>query len=260
MLRDCPYCAEKIAANAPLCKYCGEEMEGTKKLPLRVAAPRAEVEYLEEPVTASCAWEETRKGVLRRWWGTALAANLRPGRFFRALPKSSGHKWPVGFAFGLVAQGLIVALLALLVSGGIQVARDGSISHHQLWKGVGGFIAAVPLTFVATTLALYLGSFLYHLPLWVLGARGGFQGTLRVLGYSMATVPWLLVPYAGLVLQPLVQTVLFYHGFRNVHEMGRFKSFLAAILPLLLGAGVAALAIASGGCCAPVAPEGDGTF
>ncbi len=260
MLRDCPYCAETIAANAPLCKYCGERMEETKRQPLRVAAPKAEVEFLEEPVTISCSWEDTKKGVLRRWWGTALAANFSPGRFFRALPKASGHKWPVGFSFALVAQGLIVGLLALMVWGGLHVADGGTISQGRAWRAVGTFAAAIPITFLVTTISLYLGSFLYHIPLWGLGARGGFQGTLRVLGYSMATVPWLLVPYAGLVIQPLMQTILFYHGFRNVHEMGRFKSFVAALLPLAVGLGLAALAICGGCCQPPPLQPGDGTF
>lgn len=240
MVRDCPSCAEEIAVKATACKYCGEEIEGSKE-PLRRAAPtaaaraaRPDIEFIEEPRRA-CAWEDTSKGVLRRWWGTWFASNFSPRRFFATLPASTGHKWPIGYAYGLLAQGFVIAALAMVLLGGLQVAQGQPISTKQAWTNVGFFAVSIPLSFVAVAVSLYVHSLFWHVLLWVLGAKGGFQGTLRIIGYSSAAI-----------FRPL----LYYHGFRRVHGLSGLKAFFAVAFPtLLVIAAVAALMVA--GCCQP---------
>ena len=253
MVRDCPYCAEEIAVKSTACKYCGEEIEGSKE-PLRRAAPaakaaRPDIEFIEEPSRA-CAWEDTSKGVLRRWWGAWFASNFSPRRFFETLPKATGHKWPIGYAYGLLAQGLVIAALALVLGGGLYVAGGHEISTKSAWTATGLFAAAIPVSFVAAAAILYVQSFLWHALLWMLGAKGGFQGTLRVIGYSSGTVAWALILWLGPVIGGFLKMLLYYHGFRRVHGLSGPKAFFAVMFPVLIG--VAAIAIAlAGGCCRP---------
>ncbi len=254
MVRECPYCAEEIAVKASACKYCGEEIQETRE-PLRraatVPAPRPEIEFLEE-VRPTCAWEDTSKGVLRRWWGTWFASNFSPRRFFETLPRSTGHKWPVGYAYGLLAQGIVIAALALVLGGGLYVASGHEISTKQAWAWTGAFAAAIPVSFIVVAVLLYVQSFLWHLLLWILGAKGGFQGTLRVIGYASGTAAWGLIPWLGPVIGGFIKMALYYHGFRKVHGLSGPRAFFAVIFPLLiiLAGVVAALALA-GGCCQP---------
>jgi len=241
--RPCPNCAEEIPVDSPVCKYCGEESG-----PERPPAPpprRPDVEFLEEPVVLRCAWENPSKGFLRRWWGTWRESNFSPRRFFRAMPPSGGHRWPVGFTFGLAAQFLVVAVLA-----GVGIAAGTALAGKPLEPSVLGWgaailVAAIPVSFACVTAGLYAASILWHIVLKILGAKEGFQATLRIVGYSSGTAVWGLIPFAGGVIQAALQSVLYYHGFRQVHGMSKGRALFAALLPLLAGLAFAALALAA---------------
>jgi hypothetical protein len=262
MIRECPACAETIAVDSAACKYCGEHVTPVlARAPERPAARPAapDVQFLEEPVTHGCSWENTQKGIVRRWWGTFFSANFRPGRFFRAMPQAGGHRWPVGFAYGIVVQFLFVLTL-LLVAGNTYVAtQDAWLGRVLPWLTAGGLLAAIPVTFLGVTGLLYGASLLWHVLLKVLGGKGAFQGTLRVVSYSTSALGWLLLPGLGLVLTPLMWSVQHYHGFRQVHGLGRVRAFFAAIFPFLLMAGLVVAGIKLGyipSCCGAACPAG----
>jgi hypothetical protein len=255
MTRPCPSCSETVSATAPACKYCGEELAA-----LRVAAPRPDVVFLDEPAAPAVPWEDTKRGVVGRWWATWAAASFSPSAFFRGMAKGGGHQWPVGFAFGLIAQGIVLAGLALLAVGGVTAAAGSETAVRIHWKNVALlYVAAIPVLFVAGTAALYGMSFLWHVLLKLLGAKGGFGTTLRIVGYSSAADGWLLIPWLGLLLAPLFRTAMHYHGFRQAHGLGRFRAAFAALLPMLLIGGLVACGLASGAFCCPGARAFHGT-
>lgn len=240
--RPCPHCSETVAADAKLCKYCGEDIDPAR-LPGPTPSPRPEVEFLEEPVLMGCAWEDASKGFLRRWWGTWAESNFHPRRFFRALPPSGGHRWPVGFAFGGLAQ-----LLAAAVVGGSAIAAIAALAGHplkpsDLRTAAAILVASIPAGFLVVTAGLYAASILWHPVLKILGAREGFQATLRIVGYSTGTQVWTLVPGLG-ILQPILQAVLLYQGLRQVHGMSRGRAAIAILLPLMAEAGIVLLVLA----------------
>ncbi len=238
MARACSNCAEEIAADAPVCKYCGNESEPA---PLRPARP--EVEFLEEPVVHRCAWEDASRGFLRRWWGTWAESNFSPRRFFRAMPPSGGHRWPVGFAFGLTAQFLVVATLAAAgIAAGAALAGHPLERHVMTWGAV-ILVGLIPAGFLAVTLGLYATAIFWHILAKLLGGKEGFEATLRIVGYSSGTQVWGLIPFLGL-LQPVLQAVLLYHGFRQVHGMSKGRALAAVLLPMLIAAGLAILILA----------------
>jgi hypothetical protein len=252
MARACPACAEQIAVTATACKYCGEDVA-----PLRTASapkPDAGVRFLEEPVVSrACGWEDGSKGLLRRWWGTWAQSTFSPKAFFRGLKPDSGHRWPVGYAFGLTAQLLAVTVLAMVAGLGVFAANGRDPGLLARWSPAVLAIVGIPAVFVGMTAALYAVSLLWHVAAKVLGGKGGFQSTLRVVAYSSGATAWGLLPVVGALLAPLMGTVMAYHGFRELHGMGRFRAGLVALLPLLLAGGLVAAAVANGcfACCDP---------
>jgi hypothetical protein len=257
MTRPCPSCSETVAVTAPACKYCGEELSA-----LRVASKPAvpDVQFLDERPTpaAGVPWEDASRGLLSRWWGTWAAVSFSPSTFF-SRPAKSGHRWPVGFAFGLTAQALTLVAFGLLVAGGITAAAGHDISDRVRWSSVALFTAAIPATFLATTLALYVASFLWHLLAKVLGGKGSFGDTLRVVSYAGSADAWLLIPWLGAAISPILRTVMHYHGFRQVHGFGRFRAFVVAIFPLLLIVGALVALACSGAFCGSKAGLWNGT-
>ena len=245
MTRACPSCSETVAVNAPACKYCGETLSA-----LRVAAPKADVVFVDEPrPAAGVPWEDASRGLLRRWWGTWAAVSFSPSTFF-SRPAKAGHRWPVGFSFGLVAQALVLVAVGLLAAAGVTAAAGQDISDRVRWSSVALFTAAIPASFLAVTIGLYATSFLWHLLAKLLGGKGSFGDTLRVVAYSGAADGWVLVPWLGAAIAPILRTVMHYHGFRQLHGMGRFKAAFTALFPLLLIIGaLVALACAGKFCC-----------
>jgi hypothetical protein len=262
MLRGCPHCAEEIAANAEVCKYCGDEVVPARKAKpaepaVRSAGESRDIVFIEER-RAVCPWEDTSKGLLRRWWGTWAEANFHPSEFFRNLSPDRGHKWPVGFAYGLFAQVFVLAALGVIAASGILSLADVSLAEKLPWLTAGVVIAAIPLSFVAVAVSLYASSLFWHVFLKLLGGKAGFEGTLRVVGYGTSANGWLfLLPFVA----PVMKLVLYYHGFRGVHGLSKGKALFAVAFPILLGVGVAAaLALSGGGCCPPPPSVPDGSF
>lgn len=253
MTRPCPSCAETVAVNAPACKYCGEALA-----PLRVAAPKADVEFVDEPKAPGVPWEDASRGLLSRWWGTWAAVSFSPSTFF-SRPAKPGHRWAVGFSFGLVAQALAVVAVGLLAAAGVTAAAGHEVSDRVRWSSVALFTAAIPATFLATTLALYATSFLWHLLAKVMGGKGSFGDTLRVVAYSGAADGWLLIPWLGAAIAPFLRTMMHYHGFRQAHGFGRFRALFVALFPLLLIVGLLAALACSGVFACPKAGLWNGT-
>jgi len=251
MTRRCPSCSETVAVNAMACKYCGEGI-APRKGALRKVEPAspADIRFIEE--YRATPWEDLSKGVFRRWWGTWLAATFSPRKFFQTLPTATGHRWPLGFAFGLTAQALTVVTLMLVAAGGTMTYLGHEISLEARWSSVALLVGAIPLLFLGTAVVLYGASALWHVWLKLLGAKSTFQGTLRVTGYSSAADGWLVFPFVGLALAPLVKLMLYWHGFRQVHGMSRARTLVALGVPLALAAGAIAWSAATGE--APVAP------
>ncbi len=271
MARPCPACAEQVAVTATACKYCGEEIAPLREVAKKPAPAAEEVRFLEAPVLSTpCAWEDRKKGLLRRWWGTWAQSNFSPKSFFRGLKADGGHRWPVGFAFGLTAQLLVLLVIALIAGAGVleiygldlkpvaqKITEEGVPTsardlHHAIrWTPAAVAAVGIPAAFLGMTVLLYASSLLWHVLLKLLGGKGTFQSTLRVVGYASGTSAWLLVPIAGAFLAPLLKLVLYYHGFREQHGLSRFKAAFALLVPLLLIGGAVAWAVANHGfpCC-----------
>jgi hypothetical protein len=248
-----------------MCKYCGESVdpvvdEGTRLIPVAKpapapspaaapaaapapAAPAPDIEFLGE--TRSVAWEDpARRGTLGRWWSTWTSSQFSPSAFWARLPAEGGHRKPISYAWLFSAQMLVfLAPFAALLGTLVAVAGDAPVWAYP--AGAAAYLALFPLTYVLVVLGSYLGAALWHLPLRLLGARGGFEATLRTVAYNSGAGVWGLVPFFGGMINIVMSTVGYYHGFRSLHGLSSKRAAFAALLPVIVTFACVALIVAA---------------
>jgi hypothetical protein len=246
MTRHCPYCAESVSVLANLCKYCGEAVEPTGSpapipRPAPVPAPAveplarreaAEVEFVDE--VRYCAWEDrSKKGSFGRWWSTWANSQFSPSQFWSHVPTEGGHARPHKYAWYLFAQLLMLAMPFVAVAGVVCGVQDNAPAYAYP-IGAAAYLALFPLGYAVIVLGNYLRAALWHLPLKVLGAKGGYEQTLRAVAYNTGACVWSIVPGVGGLIRAVMGTVGYYHAFRGVHGMSKGRAIFAALLPIML--------------------------
>ncbi len=275
MVRPCPYCAEDISVLAAACKYCGESVEPQPAQPPPVRRPspvpapvqpeieiieerveRPDIEFIDEkrpvppPVGASncVAWEDpSRGGRFCRWWSTWSASMFDMEGLWKR-PAAKGPMAAVNYSWFLCVMMLLLALpvVALInVAAMADNAKPAELIAFNL-----GYLALFPLSWLAKLVSAYVGAALWHLPLRMLGAQGGFGTTVRAIGYGAGSAVWLMVPVLGPVISYVTWTASNYHAFKHGHKMSGGRAFIAAMLPtavfVTVIAGVMALCIVTG--------------
>lgn len=246
--RHCPSCAEDISVLATVCKYCGEGIDPLPAPPVpaapvrpepvdvefveAAAAPKPEVEFVD--AVRSVAWENPASGgVFRRSWRTWGSSQFSPAEFWNRMPAEGGHLRPIAYSWFLPAQVFMAAGALLFGVGGVAVLASGEAAGGLIFlAGLYGLL--FPATFVATAFATWLTAALWHLPLRLLGARGGYEGTVRSVAYASGAQMWHLLPGVGSVIAFVMTLAGYYHAFRGVHGMTSGRAMIGAVLPALV--------------------------
>lgn len=264
MIRVCPGCAEDVSVLAVICKYCGERLPAqsvrheavrpspTPKVYVQ-AVPKADIEFTSD--VKYVRWEDpAARGVFRRWWSTWASSVFSPAAFWRQTPAEGGWLKPLTYSWFQVAQLLALLLPFVVMVGVAHAACPEFSSSDAAWTrsaalGV-AYLALFPASFGILGVAMFFKTLLWHVPLWLLGAKGGVQGTWRVVNYNSGVGMLGLFPVAGTLLALILSPIMNYHGFRNVHRMSKGRAMLAAALPYLFVGGVIAALILGGACTA----------
>jgi hypothetical protein len=227
--------------------------------------PRPAAERPE--ITAECIpWEGSREGGSP----TAFVATLwrfvsSPAAAYAAVPVRAGAWRPVSFAllcgamFGVVSQLIDGATVALLRYGGANVPME-ELFHFNVagrsldWLpisvlSVGGCLfalgVAAPLYTLLYALLMIVWITIVHAVLKLGGglasSEAGYEGTLRVVCYSQATMVAAIFPWIGDEIGIVWSCVLQVIGLMQLHRCSRRRavfavglSFAGAIIAVLL--------------------------
>lgn len=228
MVKHCVNCSEEISIRAAACKYCGSEFE-----PQETPA-RPEIEFLEPAPAASIAWEGPKRGFFTRWWGTWADSTFHPIEFARRMPRTGGYSKPIAYAYGFFLQGLLIAVVLAALIGGVATLAGADIRYQHTAIAVGVVLALFPLGYLAIAAGSFVAAAFWHLLVKILGGKGSYQGTFRIVAYSAGAQVWGLVPYIGGILQYVAQAILYYHGFRQVHGLSSTRAWIAILVPVIL--------------------------
>jgi len=252
MIRSCENCNEEISVRASVCKYCGAEYGAQE------AQATPEIEFLEEKAE-TIPWEEPKRGFFARWWRTWADATFHPIDFIRRMPREGGFSKPIGYAYGFFLQGLLIlVVLAALV--GTAVSLSGvNVRYEHTVPALILVLALFPLGYLVVAAGSFIGAGFWHVLLKLLGGKGTYQGTFRIVSYATGAAVWGLVPYIGGIIQYVAQAILYYHGFRQVHGLSPARAWMAILVPILLGiVAMIALVALLVACAAPMTPGTSG--
>ncbi len=250
MTRHCPSCAEDISVLANLCKYCGEATEpiNEQATPVARAVPElatvapaeapareaVDVEFVGE--VRSVAWENpSKRGRFGSWWSTWADSQFNPSKFWAKLPTEGGHGAAHSYSWYLTAQALVL-FMPVFALFGTAIGISESIPVWGYAAGAAAYLALFPLAYVTIAISNYVTATFWHVYLKLLGAKGTYEGTLRIVGYNAGAGVWGMIPLVGGVVGGIMGTIGNYQGFRAVHGMSKGRAFFAAMTPVVLTA------------------------
>jgi hypothetical protein len=157
---------------------------------------------------------------------------------FSMMRRRGGLGAPMGFA---VVGGMIGALANLFYRivitgiGGVAGGAGPQVAFEEAGPGCATLVCA-PLVVI---LVLFVGSFIVHLMLLLVGGADGgfdtFETTFRVGSYCYgATALLSLIPFIGGCLQWVVGSVFMIIGIASAHEITTGKAAAAVLVPVLV--------------------------
>jgi hypothetical protein len=177
---------------------------------------------------------------LRSFARTAGRVLFQPRRFFARLDPEGSFLTALAFASMYVG---VYAALSTISSALVEVALHGATL--ALPNVVGATLANIGASVLAVWLLAPMVAAIYHVFVRVLvGApNGGYRATFRLLTYAGATdlIGW--VPFVGLPLAGAWALYIGTLGFRQLHATTTMRALAIAVLPTLLLAGLASLAM-----------------
>lgn len=195
--------------------------------------------------TLEIPWETREGGFFGDLFKTIKLALFSPPAFFEAMPPTGGYKGPLTFAMVIGTIGMAAAAFyqaaIMFLGAGLSGEIPTDVPVEYMLIGIGGFVLFAPILIM---ISLFIGAFFMHIFLMIVrGANNGYQATFRVMGYSMATNIFQLIPLIGGIIGFGWTIVLWIIGFPKAHDTGIGRVIVAIIvIPFVLIIGLAIVA------------------
>ena len=170
---------------------------------------------------------------IKRLWTNWVDVMFNASAFFKSIDAEKQIPFPVIF-------GIIWGTIALLLN--LPTVLSTQQSYIRFFSGNMSAPMAMPFSSYFSVLVmspfflfifLFVLAGMYHLFVLLVGGKGGFIATLKVISYSTGAMVLEVVPYIGVPLFWFYSLYLYTIGFRELHKISTSRSFIAAILPLL---------------------------
>lgn len=116
---------------------------------------------------------------------------------------------------------------------------------------VGWTVARICIAPLVVVIGLFIGAAILHLCLMIVGglsnSSAGFEGTVRVVGYSWVAQLAQIVPLIGGLIALVWALVLYVLGIERLHRTTQGKAVAAIMIPIALCCGCILIALILGG-------------
>jgi hypothetical protein len=193
----------------------------------------------EAPPSVAPPWEQLNEfGFFKGLWETITRVMFHPTLFFEAMPLGKGVLRPLAF---YVLVSLLSYLLSLpWVGPAWEHLSQGvnSPAMQDMASGLNSSLSAPILSVLVRpfmdVIQIFFLTSVIHVSLVILqAAKGGFEGTFRVMAYSVAPTVLFVVPFLGVVAAVPWSFFILIRGLRAVHQTGFGQVILGLLLPLL---------------------------
>lgn len=237
-VRRCPTCGQEVdealrpqapeqpADQAGQQDWAGGQGDGQTPPPPPGAGAEPNAQAQAGPTEHTPAWELDGGVWLEKMWRTIWQVLLHPGLTFAA-PGRMKQQYPLGFGLILGTFGSVLnAFWEQMIPLGEPLTSP--------------FLAIFLSPFIVI-IGIYIGTAIMHLSLMIVGAaKGGFNATFRVAGYSYSGYIFMVIPILGIFVAIIWMLVVQVGGLAAAHgttygrAIGAMLLCFAAILVILL--------------------------
>lgn len=135
--------------------------------------------------------------------------------------------------FAIVCE--LIANALILAFGGaelfLQLLFGPYITNQTSWYLFSAYLLISPLFTVAST---FITSAVFQVTATLLGGRGSFSATFRVVAYASAANLLSAIPSIGGMLTLFMSIIIYTIGFIHIHQLKPFRAGLTAFVPLVV--------------------------
>jgi len=148
---------------------------------------------------------------------TWLKVIKTPGDFFEQMPAKGGYADPVKFA----AICYLIAGIGMSIITMVGGSTPGMVFSDIILMPVIG------------VMGIFIGGSILHIFFKILGGKGTYEGTMRLLAYSSAVAVFSWIPFL-FILPDLYMIYMAVIGGTKVHKISTTRSVIAVVTPLII--------------------------
>ena len=249
----CPHCGTENPEGATTCSSCGQPMAAAPTPPPSEPTPPPEsapITPSPEPPTGGPEppwppWEDGTQPFTQRLIDTIKSVVTEPVAFYQRLKPSTGD-WIKPYLFALICGyvgGIAGAVYSTLFSFGMASFMPSSMRGMGLFSGT-SIVMTLIITPFTVAIGLLIGTLLFHLLLSIFGgASQGIEATYRTIAYAYTSSLAGVIPFLGGLIQFFWVLFLMIVGLREVHKTTTGKAAAAVLIPVLVCAACALVAV-----------------
>ncbi len=171
---------------------------------------------------------------LKRMWHSWVDVMFNAQEFFKGIDEEKQLHFPVIFALVWGTIALMLNMPTVLYTQQTYLKFLAGTMPEQLTLPVSTYASILFIAPFFLFITLFIMAGIYHLGALLVGAKGGFGSTLKVITYSTGAMVLEVIPFLGIPLFWFYTLYLYTVGFRELHKVSTARAFVISILPLIV--------------------------
>ncbi|MGB9736087.1 MAG: YIP1 family protein [bacterium] len=190
--------------------------------------------FLSEKVGADIKTNITEQSYIKRLWTNWVDVMFNPASFFRSIDAEKQIPFPVifGIVWGTIALILNIPTVLYTQQSYLKFFSEGMSSPVVI--PFSSYFSIIVIAPFFLFIFLFIMAGIYHIFVLLVGGKGGFVSTLKVISYSIGAMVLEVIPFIGVPLFWFYSIYLYTIGFRELHKISSSRAFIASILPIIL--------------------------